>query len=151
MKRALHIMALVALLVAGDARAQGVADLPGGARVRITLPDSLRQAPFLRRTRTVIGTLVRATPDTLWLHVAGPDTLRVPRIATTVQVSRGASRLRSALEQGLAIGIGVALIHYTSADDTHSRREALPIGGLGVALGAVIGAWSPYESWRTIR
>jgi hypothetical protein len=43
--RRLHlIVALVAHAAAGRATAQSVADLPSGARLRIALPDSARQA-----------------------------------------------------------------------------------------------------------
>ena len=151
MKRALHLIAIVALLAAGDARAQGIDGLPSGARVRLTLPDSLRQEPFMPRRHSIIGTLARATSDTLWLHVAGPDTLRLPRASTSVAVSRGASRTRSAVEHGVVLGIGAGLILFAAADDEDSRRDALGIGGLGALVGAVIGAWRPYESWRAVR
>ena len=44
----LHLMvAIVALAAGGRARAQTVGDLPSGARVRITVPDSVRQAPLI--------------------------------------------------------------------------------------------------------
>lgn len=153
MKRALHLTALVvALLAAGDVRAQGVERLPSGARVRVWIPDSLRQEPYMPRRRSIIGTLARATPDTLWLHVAGPDTLRLPRVSMAVEVSRGASRTRSAVEHGLVMGIALGLIFYAAADDdAESRREAVQKGGIAAAIGAVIGAWRPYERWRGVR
>src|SRR4051812_47802561 len=103
--RRLHlVIAIVALVAAGRAQGQGIADLPAGARIRITLPDSARQHPFMPRAQSVIGTLARTTSDTLWLRVAGPDTVRVPRSALRrVEVSRGVSRARSAVEFGLTM------------------------------------------------
>lgn len=108
MKRPAHAI-VVAVLAASSARAQGIADLPSGARVRVTVPDSVRQAPLIARRQSIIGTFVRATSDTLWLRVAGPDTLRLPRASTAVQASRGVSRTRSALQFGLGAGV-VALL-----------------------------------------
>ena len=150
--RSLHLMvAVLALAAAGRARAQSVDDLPSGARVRITVPDSVRQAPLTPRSRTVIGTMARATTDTLWLHVAGPDTVRVPRSALRrIYVSRGVSRSRSAVEQGLFMAsIGLSL--GVAANDGELRRESIGIGAVVAALGAFMGALSPYEHWQKVR
>jgi len=135
----------------GSAHAQGIADLPSGARVRVTIPDSVRQAPLIRRRQILIGTLVQATADTLWLHVAGPDTLRLPRASTAVQASRGVSRTRSAIQFGLGMGIGWLALGYHDAHDEQTRQRAVTLAGVGVVVGALIGAWSPYESWRRVR
>jgi len=78
--RRLHlVLVVVALGAAGRAEGQGIADLPAGARVRITIPDSARLHPSMPRAQSVIGTFARASSDTLWLQVAGPDPVRVPR------------------------------------------------------------------------
>ena len=152
-KRASLVIAVAALLATGaNAQAQGIADLTSGVRVRVTIPDSVRQAPYLRRTRTIIGTLVRATPDTLWLHIAGPDTVRLPRLSAAVQVSRGVSRARSALEHGVGMGLAFGLISYAAADYRRgARQEALEMAGVTAVVAAAVGAWRPYERWRTVR
>jgi hypothetical protein len=151
MKRAAYLIVALAWLAMSEAHAQGIADLPSGTRVRVTVPDSVRQAPFIRRRQFVIATLVRATSDTLWLNVAGPDTLRLPRALTAVQASRGVSRTRSAVQFGLGMGLAGLAVRYPGAHDEHTRQEAVALAGVGALVGALIGAWSPYESWRRVR
>jgi hypothetical protein len=151
--RRLHlIVAIAATIVTGRASAQGLTDLPSGTRVRIMLPDSTRQAPLIAKTRTVIGTMVRATSDTLWLQVAGPDTLRVPRVAVRrIDVSRGVSRSRSAVEGGLLMGLAVGLSARATATYGEVRHDAIEIAALGAVVGTVLGALQPYEHWRRVR
>jgi hypothetical protein len=153
--RRLHLIvalvALVTLAAGGRATAQSVADLSSGARVRITLPDSVPQAPLTPKARSVIGTLARVTADTLWLHVAGPDTLRVPRATLRrIEVSRGRSRSRSAMQQGLLMGLSVGGIGV-ARNDGEIGRDAVGTAALGAVLGALLGALQPYEHWRTVR
>jgi hypothetical protein len=144
-------IAIVALVAAGRVQGQGIADLPAGARVRITLPDSARQDPFMPRAQSVIGTFARTTSDTLWLRIAGPDTVRVPRGALRrVEVSRGVSRARSAAEYGL-VGLGMGVMLHAVADDDDSRRDAIGVGAITAVLGAFVGAVRPFERWRRVR
>ena len=104
------------------------------------------------RTRSFIGTFVRATPDTLWMHVAGPDTIRVPRSTVRgMQVSRGASRASSALEQGLMVAFIFGPPLYAAADDGDERQRAIVIVGGTAVVAAVIGALRPNERWRRVR
>ena len=148
--RALSLATCVALLAAGRAQGQAIADLPADARVRITMPDSARPWLFAPRGRGVIGTVARATSDTLWLQIGGPDTVRVPRgVIRKVEVSRGVSRARSALEQSLFLGVVVGL--SAARADGPTRQEKVAIGVSALALGAFIGAVSPYERWRRVR
>jgi hypothetical protein len=150
--RRLYLVVVAASLAAEpQGGAQSIADLPSGARVRITLPDSVRQAPLIPKTRILIGSLVRATTDTIWVDVAGPDTLRLPRAALRrIDVSRGVSRARSAAEQGLFVGAMVGLLRV-STDDGEVHRRAIGFAALGAAFGGVLGAWQPYEHWRAVR
>ena len=150
MKRAGYVF-VVALLAMSRAQAQGIADLPSGARVRVTIPDSMRQAPLIARRQSIIGTFVRATSDTVWLRVAGPDTIRLPRASTAVQASRGVSRTRSAIQFGIGAGVVALLIRYPDAHSESARHDALGIAGGSMVAGALIGALSPYESWRRVR
>ena len=125
---------------------------PDGSRVRISVTDSLRWAPYAPRSRSFIGTLQRGTSDTLWLHVAGPDTVRVPRSTVRrMEVSRGASRTSSALEQGLFVAVIFGSLAYRAADDSHEKRQAIAIVGSTAVLAAIIGAVRPYERWRRVR
>src|SRR5687767_4780726 len=112
--RARLVFAASLLALSACAHANARPSLPPvGSRVRVTIPDSLRQDVVLPLARSVIGTLARATPDTLWLEIGSPDSVRVAR--TTVrrmEVSRGASRVGSALEQGFLLGaMGYGLVH----------------------------------------
>ena len=152
MKRALFLIAVVACSVATPAEAQRVADVASGSRIRVAVADSLRQEPFLPRTRSFIGTLARATPDTLWVHVAGPDTIRVPRSTVRgMEISRGASRASSALEQGLAVALIFGIPLYAAADDRDERQRAIAIVGSTAVVAAIVGAVRPYERWRRVR
>ena len=152
MKRALGLVVALASLLSARLHAQRAATPDQGSRVRLAIADSLRQEPFLRRTRSVIGTLARATPDTLWLHVGGPDTVRIPRTdLRSIDVSRGASRASSAFEQGIAVAAIFGLPLYSAADDRDERQRAVVIVGSTAALAAIIGAVRPYERWRRLR
>ena len=152
MNRALWMLAGLACLVASRVEAQSVADLAPGARVRVYVSDSLRQDVFLPRTRNFIGALSRATADTLWLHVGGPDTVRIPRSdVRSLYASRGASRLTSALERGFLIAVAFGVPLYTAADDRDERRKAVAVVGAGAVLAAIVGAVRPYEHWRRVR
>jgi hypothetical protein len=152
MRRATSLLALIACSLAPRADAQRFEDVAPGSRVRIAVADSLRQEPFLPRTRSFIGTLARATADTLWLHVAGPDTIRVPRSTLRgMEISRGASRGSSALEQGLAVALIFGIPLYAAADDRDERQRAIAIVGSTAVVAAVVGALRPYERWRRVR
>jgi hypothetical protein len=152
MDRALYLFVALACLAPAGVSAQDVTDLAPGSRVRVTMSDSLRQEVFLPRTRTVIGALSRATADTLWLHVGGPDTVRVPRTGLrAIDVSRGASRVVSAVEQAFVIAVGFGVPLYSAADDRDQRRQAVAIVGATAAVAAIIGAVRPAERWRRVR
>ena len=152
MRRAPLLIAVLASVLAVRAEAQRIDDVTPGSRVRVMIADSLRQAPYTPRAYPVIGMLARATPDTLWLHVGGPDTVRVPRsMLRGADVSRGASRAASALEQGLLVAVAFGIPLYAAADDRDERREAIAIVGGTAVVAAIIGALRPYERWRRVR
>ena len=151
MRRAPLLIGLLACVLATRAGAQRV-DPAAGSRVRITVADSLRQSPYMARSTSLTGTLARATPDTLWVHVGGPDTVRVPRSTLRrMEVSRGASRLSSVLEQGFFVALAFGVPAYAAADDSHEKRQAVAIVGGTAVLAAIIGAVRPYERWRRMR
>jgi hypothetical protein len=125
-----------------------------GSRIRIGLPDSLRVSPFVRRGQWVAGTLVRATPDTLVLHVGGANPLYVARRDITgMAVSEGASRGRSAVGHAFVSGLIFAFATYCvdGAEGNVNGRHIAIAAGSGVAIGAVAGALSPFEYWRKLK
>jgi hypothetical protein len=152
MNRALPLLVTLGCLSATRVHAQRATLPDAGSRVRVAIADSLRQEVFLPRTRSLIATLARATPDTLWLHAGGPDTMRVPRSTVrSLDVSRGASRASSALEQGIAVAAIFGIPLYAAADDRDERRRAVAIVGSTAVLAAIVGAVRPYERWRRLR
>jgi len=146
------LLSLTTAFVAPHAEAQRAESLAAGVRVRVTVPDSLRQQAFGRRTRTLVGTLARVSPDTVWLHVGGPDTVRFARTGLRrVETSRGASRLASAFEFAVFSGLFYGLAAYTVADDADRWRHAREYGGTAAGFGFIVGAVRPYERWRVVR
>ena len=149
------IVATVAVVGLAPAAAAQLQEQPSvGSRVRIGLPDSVRYSPFVRPGFWVTGTLVRATQDSLVLHVGGANSLSVARRDITgLAVSQGSSRARSAVEHGLFAGVLFAFATYT-VDNTERNlrgRNVAIAAGSGVALGAVLGALSPFEHWRKLK
>ena len=156
---------LVSVLLLGalatTAAAQFPADVTAGARVRLLLPDSVRQAPLQPRRQLLLGSVVRIGADTLYVAVPGTTgALAVPKDSLEgLSVSLGVpSRPESALRRGIELAAGGALAflvaHQTDDDDEHfgSAGEAAAIGaGIGFGIGAILGAISPSERWRRIR
>ena len=147
-------------ILALPAAAQFPAEVIAGARVRIAVPDSLRQEPLWPRQQIFIGTVAGVGGDTLYLEV--PSTagrLAVPRASVRrLSVSRGVpSRLESALRHGFEWAVAGALSFYAAQhydDDApfDSDGEAALVGaGIGFGLGALLGAVSPSERWRRLR
>ena len=148
------ILTLALVLLPAQAMAQEAASLPAGTRVRIERPDTLRFAPLVRRSRFVIGSVVRATPDTMYLELGVPGTLAISRSAMrSLAVSRGASRARSAVQQALFAGLVLGALAYSPPHDGRDRslNDAAAWAAGGVVLGAAVGYASPYEQWRRLR
>jgi hypothetical protein len=134
---------------------QSLADVGLGNRVQLVMRDSLRQGPVFPARQTVVGRFVRATADSVWLRPAGASEFGVARSAITgASVSRGNSRLRSALMFGLGAGFSLALGVAVDQIDTkreHRARDTWIAGGVGLGGGMIVGALSPYEHWRGVR
>jgi hypothetical protein len=163
--------ALVPLLLAAPvARAQSTSPsgtpfdgaVTAGARVRVTLPDSVRQGALLPHRQAVVGTVARVAGDTLVLEVpSARGTLAVARgDLRALAVSRGVpGRAESALREGLnlAIGVGLAFAIVRTSDDRDARpfrsagEAALAGGAIGFGTGALLGAVRPSERWRAVR
>lgn len=160
MKRSGSAAAIAGLLlgVGGAPRVagaqDGVAGIPAGARVRLTLPDSLRVAPLAPRATALVGHLVRTSGDTLFVLPPGavvPTAVRLTAVRG-VEQSRGASRLRSALQQGVIGGLTWGLLTYAiQRGDGNRARNALAWGAGGLSFGGALGSIRPYEQWRRVQ
>jgi hypothetical protein len=149
------LFALFISTVSAVAHSQSLSDVQAGQRVQLTLRDSLRQEPILSPRQIVVGQFVRLTGDSVWIRPVGASDIGVARLAIKkARVSRGASRLRSALTLGFGLGVGFALsvaVDHIDTDREHPKRNALIAGGVGLTAGTVVGAITPFEHWRDIR
>lgn len=152
--KVLFVATVASVALVRPAVAQGSEEPSVGSRVRIGLPDSARFSPFVRPGQWVAGTLVRATPDSLVLHVGGDNPFYVARRNITgLQVSEGSPRGRSAMTHAVFGGVLSAAATYLVDEfegGVQGRRVAIA-AGTGVALGALLGALSPFEHWGKLR
>lgn len=149
------------VLVAGCAalpalgQSQTLGDVSSGSRVQLIVRDSLRQGPVFPARQIMVGQFVRATTDSVWIRPTGAAEFGVARREIKrASVSRGASRLRSALTLGAQFGfclaVGVALERVDGDNDIHGR-DVWIASGVGLGAGLALGALSPYEHWRGVR
>jgi hypothetical protein len=142
----------------GPASAQWPPQVVPGARVQVRLPEAeFQDSP--RRGHLLRGRVVRLVSDSLYLAVTdsvGP--LSIPRsLIERLEYSLGVpSRTSSALGRGLRAGAGSALLlvllNEIQDDPEISTGEAALLGGgVGFAVGAVVGALRPEERWRRVR
>ena len=130
---------------------QTVLGVPGPVRVRVEITDAFRRLPFVSPNQQVIADLVRESPDTLYLSIAGTTPIGVARTnVRSIRVSAGVSRARSASVQGVALGVLVGGLTFLVAGDDRGSR-ALNAAGVSAGIGAVLGAISPFETWRRVR
>ncbi len=159
MNRRTHPCLVAFLLCAGtsllSAQARSLTDVAAGARVRLTVQDSLRQQPIIPARQVMVGEFVRASADSVWLRPVGSGEVGVAReFIRGAAISRGASRWRSALTFGAGFGVLVALSVWSDQVDRnvdHRARNVWIGAGVGLGIGTIIGAISPYEHWRGIR
>lgn len=142
----------VCLCAPAHAHAQALTDVAPGARLRLLLPDSLRQAPFSPRKQFVVGQFVRATEDSVYLQMVGTSPFGVARGGVPMWVSRGASREHSALRAGAGLGLLAAAVVYTDGRQGryHQTSDAMVGGAIGLGVGLIVGALSPWERWRRL-
>lgn len=154
---------LLALALLGVHAFTAAAQFPGavapGARVRLVVPDTVRQAPLAPRQQVLIGTVVGVGQDSLQLEMPYlSGTLMVPRQnVRELSVSLGVpSRTESALREGLQVALLSALV-FVATDDGNERfgenlGERAAVGaGVGFGVGAMLGAVWPSERWRRLR
>ena len=150
---------LAALQAAATLSAQWPASITPGTRVRVRLPE-VQYQEGTHRGHLLRGRVTALAPDTLYLAVTdslGP--LAVPRtLVEHLDISRGVpSRATSALRRGLLAGAGTALllVLFNEMDDGSDRTSpgtaALVGAGVGVSLGALVGALYPRERWASVR
>ena len=143
----------VCLGAPAQAQAQRLADVTPATRLRLLLRDSLRQHPLAPRKLFVTGQFVRATADSVYLQMAGAAPFGVARAGVPMWVSRGASRGHSAFRTGAALGLFSAAITYADGRQGryHQASDAMVGGAIGLGVGAIVGALSPWERWRRLR
>jgi hypothetical protein len=132
-----------------------------GARVRITVPDTMRigEQPSSARPLMVIGQLVAVSDSTMSVRneaSSGYVTVPLSRVQR-LEVSTGSRRGASAVTGGL-IGLGVGgILGYAGGEDCDGegwcffpREETAVVGALlGAAMGSVVGLIvGRGERWR---
>ena len=152
--------AIVGLVLASSATmpvgAQSILDLPPGSRIRVDASSNPER---------MIGTLVRAAPDTLWVHWAYREDLRFVLASDVrkLEVSRGRGprRIGQRAWKGFLIGAGVGAIlgAAVATDPEEAEWFGGPLGTMGAyALiwsvpGTLIGGMTgimPGERWEPV-
>lgn len=133
-----------------------------GARVRVWLPEAVRQQQAPERRQLLRGTVESVDRGTLHLSVPGSTgSLTIARSAVRrLDVSRGVSRAASVVERAAGGAISGAILYALLNDPKRTGgphyRTDWRAAGVGAAwgggIGAVIGFAFPFERWdRVIR
>jgi hypothetical protein len=146
--------ASLALAVVRPLTAQFPTDVAVGSRVRVVLPDTLRQN-WGPRVQWLQGGVAGISNDTLYLRVHGtPSTLAIPRSSIRrLDRSRGvASPGESAIRGALfgAFWLGVLSLTGEGSDAAWDDDLAAK-AAIGAGIGFVFGAIFPSERWRRVR
>jgi len=157
------ILALVLFIaIPANAHGQFASAVAPGARVRVAIPDSLRQRAMEPRQSLLHGTVSRVTSDSLYLRMYGTDgTVAIDRLTIKrLAVSRGMqSPVESILVKGIGTGVAFALSSWirwqlSSSENRgyKTAEEAAAVSGLfGLGFGGVVGAIWPTEKWKRVR
>ncbi len=157
----MRLIIVISLLLAAPrlAVAQFPAEVQPGARVRVWIPEAIRQEEGPNRRQLIRGT-VESVDGTLRLRVPGTaGSLAIPRASVRrLDVSRGVSRGASMIERAVGGAIGGAIAFALLNDPRRSGgphyRTDWRAAGVGAAwgagLGAVVGLTWPYERWRRV-
>jgi hypothetical protein len=153
---------LAGLLLAAPrvADAQFPNDVQPGTRVRVWVPETVRQEQAPDRRQLLRGTVESVDGATLRLRVPGTaGALAIPRTSVRrLDVSRGVSRGASMFERAVGGAIGGA-VTFALLNDPHRAggphyRTDWRAAGVGAAWGAgiagAVGFVFPYERWRRI-
>lgn len=148
------------LAIPGFAAAQFPDAVERGARVRVWIPETVRQEEGPDRRQLLRGTVESVAGGTLRLSVPGTvGSLAIPRASVRrLDVSRGVSRVESMLERAVGGAVGGAILFALLNDPNRSGgpnyRTDWRAAGVGAAWGAgiggVIGFVFPHERWRRV-
>ena len=138
----------VSLVACASLSAQATDDLRAGARVYVREGVCTRRFRACRDSASMEGRLIRVTPDTLVLQFGPTATVSLPRTrGQRIFVSRGRSRVRTAVESALLAGyLTYAISDLTDATSRSTVRWASTMAGGGLVLGAL----QPTERWRRV-
>jgi hypothetical protein len=157
----MRLLLLIGFLLAAPrlVGAQFPADVQPGTRVRVWIPEAVRQEQAPERRQLLRGT-VESVDGVLRLRVPGSaNTLAIPRASVRrLDVSQGVSRGASMVERAAGGAIGGAITFALLNDPKrtggpHYRTDwrAAGVGAAwGAGIGAVVGLIWPYERWRRI-
>lgn len=153
---------LVGLFLAAPrlADAQFPNEVQAGTRVRVWVPETVRQEQAPDRRQLLRGTVESVDGTTLRLRVPGTaGSLAIPRASVRrLDVSRGVSRGASMFERAAGGALGGA-ITFALLNDPHRAggphyrtdwRAARVGAAWGAGIAGVIGFAFPYERWRRV-
>lgn len=160
MKRLIVALGLVVATTAHVAAAQFPAGVRPGTRVRVWIPEAVRQEQAPERRQLLRGTVESVDGSMLRLGVpATAGSLAIPRAAVRrLDVSRGVSRGASMVERAVGGAIGGA-VTFALLNDPRRRggphyRTDWRAAGVGAAwgggIGAAVGLIWPYEHWHRV-
>jgi hypothetical protein len=156
----LLLVASVALAAARPIAAQFPADVAVGSRVRVVVPDSLRQASGPWRQQWLRGDVAALAGDTLYLQLQGAAAPVPIRRAAMRRIDRSLG-MPTPAESALRNAVGWAFLGavlglttgWPEGDlDTRSTGDAVGLGAAwGAGVGFILGALFPSERWRRVR
>lgn len=159
---AMRLLSVISLLLAapGLADAQFPAEVQPGMRVRVWIPETVRQEQAPDRRQLLRGTVESIDGGILRLRVRGTTgSLAIPRASVRrLDVSRGVSRGASMFERAAGGALGGAIVFALLNDPRRAGgphyRTDWRAAGVGAAwsagIGAVVGFTWPYERWRRV-
>jgi hypothetical protein len=152
----MRILLFAASLVLATARplaAQFPTDVAVGSRVRVVLPDSVRQqwGPSVQWLR---GDVAALSTDTLYLQLQGAAAPVPIRRATIRRIDRSLgvpSRAESALRGAFMGAFWIALFSVVDQRGERIEEDLAQGAAIGAGIGFVFGAIFPTERWRRVR
>jgi len=159
---AMRILVVIGLLLAAPrvVNAQFPAEVQPGTRVRVWIPEAIRQEDGPHRRQLLRGTVEAVDASNLRVRVPGvASSVAIPRSSVRrLDVSRGVLPAASMVERAVGGAIGGAILFALLNDPRRSGgphyRSDWRAAGVGAAwgagIGAVVGLIWPYEHWRRV-